>query len=179
MSKGRQGSIVTILVQGFGDLKKPRLILSSDPRLSEEEMFSLATAGLLGPGQKSVSELATGAGVEILSWAAGINQGLYDLLPGLLKNRETVNIRSLQLKAQKNYLQILPRPLVLMGLDLTNGLKLRIESPIFDPENTVIAKKLELEQYLTPSLRWRVVWETQDDMPMGDAGVDLWYSWEF
>lgn len=161
-----------------GTHRNPQLWVKSDPYLKEEAILSMMTLGVLRPEINRLPELASGAGMELLSWASGFDQVLYRMLPSVLKNRDTIHIDTLKLTSHSTYLEGIELPAILMGIEIANGLKLRFQSTLFNSEN-LWGRRLELEQRLSEFLRWRIVWESQEGMPIGDAGVDFWYRWEF
>lgn len=161
-----------------GTHRNPQLWVKSDPYLKEEAILSMMTLGVLRPEINKLPELASGAGMELLSWASGFDQVLYRMLPSVLKNRDSIHVDTLKLTSHNTYFEGLELPAILMGVEIAHGLKLRFQSTLFNSEN-LWGRKLELEQRLSEFLRWRIVWESQEGMPIGDAGIDFWYRWEF
>lgn len=162
----------------YGRLNETNLSLNSDPVLPEAEILSLMALGVLRPEISNLPQLATGTGVQLLSWASGIDRELYRILPSFLKDRSGFHIDALQLTSNRNYAEGTDIPALVMSMELAKGLKLRLQSALYNQDDHW-RRKIEIEQYFSKALRWRLVWETQEGRPLGDAGIDLWYRWEF
>ena len=66
-----------------------------------------------------------------------------------------------------------------MGVELFEGMRLRIQSTLLEDGEGDTEQKMELEQRLKGKLRWRLVWDSSGESSIGDAGADMWYRWEF
>ena len=162
----------------FNTLDDPRLQLTSDPALSEQDIVTLLSLGFtrreMAAGDTAVTGAATAAAAQALFAASGLDEQVKRFLPpgGL--------VRDLDLRFTSGWSeatgQVEPRAEVESWL-LKDRLRLRFQSPL----SGVRGQKVQAEMRLGGNASLQYQWDNENaDVPAsGDHGIDLKLRWEW
>ncbi len=166
---------------GFNGLADdPSVKFSSQPELPSIDVLSLLTLGFTGVELKHLQGgTATTAGLEVLGMYAGLEKQLKKILPDILKQPKKVNIDELRLTSFFSEKAKVTLPAFLMGIELFDGIKMRLRSALADGGSGSLEKRLDIEQKIGQkgNLGWRMGWNSEGKSNFGDAGADFWYKW--
>ncbi|GEM_PF-3603604 len=163
----------------MGPLEDLRIKFDSKPKLSEIDVLSLVTLGFTQRELKDAAGTAGAAGLEMVSAYTGLDKELKRLIPASIADTDALSLDELRLTTAFSEKDGSNVPAVVMGVELFEGMRLRIQSTLLEDGEGDTEQKMELEQRLKGKLRWRLVWDSSGESSIGDAGADMWYRWEF
>ena len=163
----------------LGPMEDLRIKFDSRPKLSEIDVLSLVTLGFTQRELKDAAGTAGAAGLEMVSAYTGLDKELKRLIPSSIADTEALSLDELRLTTAFSERDGSNVPAVVMGVELFDGMRLRIQSTLLEDAGGDTEQKMELEQRLKGKLRWRLVWDSAGESNLGDAGADMWYRWEF
>lgn len=167
-----------INAQLAGYLDKPNFQLRSQPSLSEVDILSLITMGFVGREAKNLLNTARVASLEALSAYSGLGQTLIRLLPDSHNNSKWFHLDEVKLTSLFSHETGANLPALMVGVNLLDGVRLRLHSALVENDNGSREQSVELEHRLNKRMRWHFTWDSEGYSNYGDAGVDLWYRLE-
>ncbi len=157
-----------------GNLENTQLQLQSRPSLPEVDILSLMTMGFTNREVKDTMKTAQAASLEVLSMYSGIGQSVAGFLPRQQK-KGGVYLDDLRFTSFFSHRGGVSLPALVVGVNIWNGMKLKLQSALVENEDGNREQWLLLEHRLNRNIRWRLSWNSEGQSNYGDAGVDLWY----
>jgi translocation and assembly module TamB len=162
----------------FNTLDDPRLQLTSDPALTEQDIVTLLSLGFtrreMAAGDTAVTGAATAAAAQALFAASGLDEQVKRFLPpgGL--------VRDLDLRFTSGWSeatgQVEPRAEVESWL-LKDRLRLRFQSPLSGARGQKVQAEMRLGGNASLQYQWDN--ENAEVQASGDHGIDLKLRWEW
>jgi translocation and assembly module TamB len=162
----------------FSTLDDPRLQLTSDPALSEQDIVTLLSLGFtrreVAVGDTAVTGAATAAAAQALFAASGLDAQVKRFLPpgGV--------VRDLDLRFTSGWSeatgQVEPRAEVESWL-LKDRLRLRVQSPLSGGRGQKVQAEMRLGGNASLQYQWDN--ENAEVQSSGDHGIDLKLRWEW
>ncbi len=160
-----------------GNLENLQLQLQSRPTLPEVDILSLMTMGFTNREVKDTMKTAQAASLEVLSMYSGIGQSVASLFPRQ-SEKSGIYVDDLRLTSLFSHRGGVSLPALMVGVNIWNGMKLKLQSALVENEDGNREQWLLLEHRLSRNMRWRLSWNSEGQSNYGDAGVDLWYRLE-
>ena len=160
-----------------GNLEKLQLQLQSRPSLPEVDILSLMAMGFTNREVKDSMKTAQAASLEALSMYSGISRSVTSLLPGQ-QHKNGIYFDDIRLTSLFSHSGGVSLPALTVGVNIWNGMKLKLQSALVENEDGKREQWLSLEHRLNRNMRWRLSWNSEGQSNYGDAGVDLWYRLE-
>jgi translocation and assembly module TamB len=159
-----------VILHGFGRLRDPQLILSSDPGLGEADILSLLTLGVTSRDQSSAMGTTSVIGEAVFN-ASGLDRQIQRFLP------KSPLLRDLNFHVASSYNEAsgLVEPTAqLESRFLTEHLKLQMFQPVVTNRGTRAQAEYRFHDRLSGQLQWDN--DAIQDLP--NFGVDLKLKWE-
>jgi translocation and assembly module TamB len=162
----------------FNSLDDPRLQLTSDPALSEQDIVTLLSLGFtrreVAAGDTAVTGAATAAAAQALFAASGLDEQVKRFLPpgGVVRD---IDLRFTSGWSEATG-QVEPRAEVESWL-LKDRLRLRFQSPLSGARGQKVQAEMRLGGNTSLQYQWDN--ENAEVQSSGDHGIDLKLRWEW
>jgi translocation and assembly module TamB len=159
-----------VILHGFGRLRDPQVILSSDPGLGEGDILSLLTLGVTSRDQSSAMGTTSVIGEAVFN-ASGLDRQIQRFLP------KSPILRDLNFHVASSYNEAsgLVEPTAqLESRFLTERLKLQMSQPVVTNRGT----RAQAEYHFHDRLLGQLQWDNDAIQDLPNFGVDLKLKWE-
>lgn len=161
-----------VTLHGFGRIKDPQIILSSDPDLPEPDILSLLTIGVTSRDQANSATTGVGMALgEALFNASGLDKQVQRFLPKNPILRDLSFHISSTYNSTSGYVEPTAQ---LESKFLTDKLQLELSQPVVSGKGTRAQAEYRFDDRLAGQLQWDN--ERNENLP--NFGVDLKLHWE-
>jgi translocation and assembly module TamB len=161
-----------VTVHAQGDFSKPKLFFNSTPSLPQKDLVSLISFGFTSREYRDSLGVAQSAGLEALSMYSGIGTQVLKAIPGSAFDEFRLGTLYSPIGGGAT-------PSVVIGMQTLGKMRLRFQTGLVTNLLGNREKRLELEKYINKNWRWRASWDSEGITNYGDAGVDLWFRWDY
>ncbi|MBX5482725.1 MAG: translocation/assembly module TamB [Myxococcaceae bacterium] len=161
-----------VSLHGFGRIRDPQIILSSDPDLPEADILSLLTIGVTSHDQ-STNAVGTGATIvgDVLLNASGLDKQVQKFLPRNAVLRDLSFHIASSYNSTSGYVEPTAQ---LESKFLTDRLQLELSQPVVSSKGT----KAQAEYRFDDRLAGQLQWDNERNESLPNFGVDLKLRWE-
>lgn len=161
-----------VSLHGFGRIRDPQIILTSDPDLSEADILSLLTIGVTSHDQSN-DALAAAAliGGDALFNASGLDKQVQKFLPKNPVLRDLSFHMATSYNATSGYVEPTAQ---LESKFLTDKLQLELSQPVVSSKGTRAQAEYRFDEKLAGQLQW----DNERNETLPNFGVDLKLRWE-
>lgn len=160
-----------VKLHAYGRPEDPKLVLTSEPSLSEADILSLLTLGLMSADREATASAGAGLAAEALFSASGLDRQVQRILPTnpLLKDL------SIQFSTAYNPAtqQVEPTARLESKL-LTERLKIDVAYPVSGR-----GTRAQAEYRFGDNFSGQALWDNENNrIPFGNMGLELKLSWD-
>ena len=158
-------------VHAFGPFSKPQILLTSEPDLSESDIISLLTLGVLGRERGTTAGAGAGLAAEALFSASGMDKQVQRFL----SKSPVLKDVSFSLSTTYNDVTGVTEPSAkIESTFLTDRLKLEMIQPVLGH-----GRKAQAEYQMGRRVSARAQWDQENsDYNFGNLGLELKLRWE-
>ncbi len=161
-----------VTLKAFGRLSEPKVLLTSDPALSETDVLSLLTLGVTSRDRAYSTQTSASLAAEALFQASGLDRQVQRFLP------KNALLRDLSFHLSTTYNEITGQVEPTAQLEsklLTDQLKLGMTKPVLGRGTGA-----RLEYQFNDKLSGRAQWDNEgQDYSFGNPGLDLKFRLEW